>query len=76
MLPDDKAEAVSEEMDKYRRKEYMKWYMNRHDFDDDQAIKLGNLAANRGAKRIDAVPGPGQLMSMALEGFIKPEDLK
>lgn len=76
MLPKEKAPEFQEEMEQYRRKEYMKWFMNRHDFDTDQSIRLGNLAATRGASKTKEVPGPRQLMTWALDGYIKPEDLK
>jgi len=78
LLPDDKAEAVKEEMDAYRRKEYVKWYMNRHDFDDSQRHRLGVLAVSRGHS-FDLNgddPDDRVLMDMALGGYIQPEDLK
>jgi hypothetical protein len=76
MLPMEKAEELKGEMEKYRRKEYVKWFMNRHDFDDSQAERLGRLAASRGADITDTKPGPGELMTLALDGYIQPEDLK
>jgi hypothetical protein len=76
MLPMEKAEELKPQMEAYRRKEYVKWYMNRHDFDDDTAERLGKLAIARGADVTDVRPGPGELMSLALDGYIQPEDLK
>lgn len=76
MLPTEKAEELREEMSAYRRKEYVKWFMNRHDFDDGQAERLGALAKSRGAAVTGTIPGPGELMTLALDGFIQPEDLK
>lgn len=75
MLPEDKREGVQKAMDDYRNKAYMKWYMNRHDFDDTAAERLATKARARGAQITDK-PGPGQLMSLALDGFITAEDLK
>ena len=76
LLPADKAEGVQEEMERYRRGEYVKWYMNKHDFDDTQRSRLASLAKGRGAKVGAAAPGDGELMSLALDGHILPEDLK
>lgn len=76
MLPDDQVEGMEEEMAQYRRGEFVKWYMNRHDFDDDAAIKLSIKAHRRGATKVADVPTAKQLMTMALEGHIQPEDLK
>ncbi len=76
LLPEDKADGMREEMEKYRRGEYVKWYMNRHDFDDSQAERLGSLARKRGAQTVDEIPTAGQLMTLALDGHILPEDLK
>lgn len=75
LLPEDKGEAMKREMEKYRRGEYVKWFMQRHDFDDSQVERLGRAAKSRGAKVADEIPGPGELMSLALEGYILPEDL-
>jgi len=76
MLPGDKALQVEEEMEKYRRGEFVKWFMNRHDFDDDAAINLSLKAGKRGAEMQEGVPTPRALMAMALDGYIQPEDLK
>lgn len=76
LLPEDKREKVAEEMDAYRRKEYMRWFMGRHDFDKDQAARLVRKARNRGAEVPDEVPNAGTLMALALAGHITPEDLK
>lgn len=76
MLPRDKATKMAEEMEKYRRKEYVKWYMNRHDFDDASAARLGDLAKGRGAPVTDDIPTSSELMSLALDGYIQPEDLR
>jgi DNA-directed RNA polymerase beta subunit len=75
MLPHDKREAVKTDMDNYKNKEYMKWYMNRHDFDDGAAHKLGMKARDRGAKLKQATPDAGELMRLVLDGFITPADL-
>lgn len=76
LLPEDKADDMRKEMERYRAGEYVKWYMNRHDFDDAQAEKLGELAKKRGARVVDEIPTTGELMSLALDGYILPEDLR
>ena len=76
MIPEDQAEALREEMERYRRKEYVKWFMNRHDFDDLERQRLGRVARSRGADTVDLDPGDRELMSLALEGYIQPEDLQ
>jgi DNA-directed RNA polymerase beta subunit len=75
MLPDESRDDFEKEMDAYRRKEFMRWYMQRHDFDDDAAAKLGAVAKSRGASFDGEKPDAGQLMTMALEGHLTPEDL-
>jgi hypothetical protein len=78
LLPEDKADAVKNDMERYRRAEYVKWYMNKHDFDDTQRDRLSRKAIDRGAL-FDAngdLPSDRKLMSMALDGYILPEDLK
>ena len=75
LLPEEKREEFKGTMEAYRGKEYMKWYMNRHDFDDAAAERLGKLALGRGAELKSDKPGPGELMALALAGHIKPEDL-
>jgi hypothetical protein len=75
MLPHDKREAAKTDMDNYKNKEYMKWYMNRHDFDDGAAHKLGMKARDRGAELKQATPDAGELMRLVLDGFITPADL-
>lgn len=75
LLPEEKREEFKGTMEAYRGKEYMKWYMNRHDFDDDATSRLGKLAKGRGATLKSDKPGPGELMALALAGHIKPEDL-
>lgn len=67
-------EEVSKDMESYRRKEYMRWYMQRHDFDESQRDRLTALAKQRGADVKST--GPGELMRLALEGYIKTEDLQ
>lgn len=74
LLPPGKVEKMQEDMESYRRQEYVKWYLNRHDFDDTQRERLGRLARKRGAK-VDEKPGDGVLMTLALDGIIQPEDL-
>jgi DNA-directed RNA polymerase beta subunit len=78
LLPEDKAEGMRSEMERYRRGEYVKWFMNRHDFDDAARERLGRKAVARGAtfNFNGDLPDDGVLMSMALEGHILPEDLK
>jgi DNA-directed RNA polymerase beta subunit len=76
LLPEEKADGMRKEMERYRAGEYVKWFMNRHDFDDDQAEKLGRLAKKRGAEVADEIPTAGELMALALDGYILPEDLK
>lgn len=75
LLPDDKRASFESDMEKYRRKEYMRWFMRKHDFDDDQARRLGALAKVRGFDHEGEVPDAGALMEMALGGYIKPEDI-
>jgi DNA-directed RNA polymerase beta subunit len=75
LLPAKQVDDFKEEMEGYRRKEYVRWYMQRHDFDDAGRERLARLARGRGAETTDA-PGPGELMTLALEGHIKPEDLQ
>jgi len=41
---------------------------------DSERERLAKLARGRGAETTDS-PGPGELMTLALEGHIKPEDL-
>ena len=74
LLPAKQREDFKEEMEGYRRKEYVRHYMQRHDFDDSERERLAKLARGRGAET-DDTPGPGELMTLALEGYIKPEDL-
>jgi DNA-directed RNA polymerase beta subunit len=76
LLPEDSREEFEKVMDAYRGKEYVKWFMNRHDFDPESASKLVAKAALRGAVDIPEKPDAGALMRLAAEGFIKPEDLK
>jgi len=76
MLPEGAREEFKTQMEAYRRKEYVKWYMNRHDFDDTQRERLKRVAKDRGAEVGEDLPGPGKLMQFALDGYIKPEDLK
>lgn len=76
MLPDEKQEPFREEMEGYRRQEYVKWFMNRHDFDDAQRERLGRIALDRGAKTTDSIPGDGELMQLALDGYLQPDDMK
>ena len=75
MLPEEKREEFKGVMDAYRGKEYMRWYMNRHDFDDAASERLGKLALGRGAELKSDKPGPGELMALALAGHIRPTDL-
>lgn len=75
LLPEDKAGPMREEMERYRRKEYVKWFMNRHDFDDAQRERLGRAAAGRGAD-VAGVPDDRRLMELALSGHIQPADLQ
>lgn len=75
LLPPDQREAFESEMDAYRSKEYVKWFMNRHDFDPSEAAKLVAKAALRGAVDLPEKPDAGTLMRLAVDGFIKPEDL-
>ena len=74
LLPKNKEDDFKEEMEGYRRKEYVRWYMQRHDFDDSQRERLAKLSRKRGAETGN-LPGPGELMTLALDGYIKPEDL-
>lgn len=78
MLPEEEREEFAKEMEKYRSKEYVKWFMNRHDFDEDQARKLGLAVIERGMKPdlVPEIPGPGHLMAFAEAGLLKPEDMK
>jgi DNA-directed RNA polymerase beta subunit len=76
LLPEEKADDVRKEMERYRAGEYVKWYMNKHDFDDSQRERLAGVAKKRGAKFVDELPTDGALMTMALDGHILPEDLK
>lgn len=75
LVKEDKRDGFKEDMEKYRRGEYVRWYMQRHDFDDTQKERLVSLARKRGAETKD-LPGAGELMRLGLEGYIKPEDLK
>lgn len=75
LLPEEQREDFGKEMEAYRRKEYVKWFMNRHDFDPAAAAKLVSKAAVRGAVDLPEKPDAGALMRLALEGFIQPEDL-
>ena len=76
MLPDDQHESFKKEMEDYRRKEYMKWFINRHDFGPDRVDALITKARNRGVAITAEKPDTGTLMTLALEGHIQPEDLK
>ncbi len=73
MLPLEQQEAFAEEMDTYRRKAYMKWFMNRADFDSHRAEVLAKKVKARGIEVPDTKPGT--LMRLALEGHITPKDL-
>lgn len=78
LLPEDKVDDMRRDMERYRSGEYVKWFVNRHDFDDSARERIGRKAVARGAK-FDFngdLPDDGVLMSMALEGYILPEDLK
>jgi hypothetical protein len=75
LLPAEQAESFGKEMEGYRRKEFVRWYMQRHDFDETQSARLASLARKRGAELKNEKPGPGELMGLALDGYIKPEDL-
>ncbi len=75
MLPEDKRAEVTAAMDEYKRKEYVKWFINRHDFGPDRVDALVSKARQRGAN-VDGQPDAGTLMTLALEGHITPEDLK
>lgn len=75
MLPPEKADDFRKSMEGYRSKEYVRSYMQRHDFDDSQTARLAELARKRGAEIPDELPSPQSLMHLALNGFIKPEDL-
>lgn len=76
LLPEERREEFEKEMNTYRRKAFMRWFMNRHEIDDTNAAKLGALARSRGASFEGDVPNAGQLMTLALEGHIQPEDLQ
>lgn len=76
LLPEDKRDAFKAEMDAYRRKEYAKWFINRHDFGPDRLQAIVAKAKARGAEVGDTEPDTGTLMALALEGHIQPEDLK
>lgn len=75
MLPEEKQEEFRQSMDDYRRQAYVKWFVNRHDFDQHTLSNLAIKAARRGAAVKDS-PDAGDLMTWALEGHIQPEDLQ
>ena len=76
MLPEDKREDFQKEMESYRNKEYMKWFINRHDFGPDRVEALLTKARARGVEIADENPDTGTLMALSLDGHITPEDLK
>ena len=78
LLPEEKREGFAEQMESYRRKEYMKWYVRKHDFDETQVARLREKARDRGANVSDSTTTAteAELMTLAAEGYIKPEDLK
>ena len=76
MLPEEKRAEVMDAMEAYKRKEYMKWFINRHDFGQDRVDALVTKARSRGAEITDERPDSGTLMTLALDGHITPEDLK
>jgi hypothetical protein len=76
LLPEDQREAFQKEMDAYRAKEYVKWFINRHDFGPDRVDSLVRKAKARGAEITDTEPDTGTLMTLALDGHINPDDLK
>ena len=76
LLPEDQHEGFQKDMDAYRSKEYVKWFVNRHDFGPDRLNALVAKARARGAEIGDEEPDTGTLMTLALNGHIQPEDLK
>lgn len=76
LLPEEKRSAFQKEMEAYRAKEYVKWFINRHDFGPDRVAALVAKARDRGAEIGDTEPDTGTLMTLALDGHITPEDLK
>ena len=76
LIPETKHVEVTQAMDAYRSKEYMRWFMGRHDFDQDQAAKLVRKAKERGAEVELDKNDAGTMMRLALDGYLTPEDLK
>jgi len=74
-LPEEDQDAFRDVMGDYRNKEYMKWYLNRHDMCDDSKDKMLALASNRGMDIVSGASKDKLLMQAALENYIKPEDL-
>lgn len=73
MLPEEQQQEFSGEMEAYRRKAYMKWFMNRPDFDEHRAEELASKLKSRGVEVEDTKHGT--LMRLALDGHITPKDL-
>ncbi len=74
LLPAGERADFQEEMDRYRRTEYVKWALNRFDFDEERMKNLLAKARKRGSKLTGCTHR--SLMMAALDGHIHPEDLK
>lgn len=73
LLPEDKRDEFEQTMEAYRRKEYAKWMLRRHDFDDNTARDLLAKAVSRGADATESTPA--ELMRLAEQGFLTAKDM-